>query len=102
MHVVSYRGYVLTSSPNAARARTARVGGSGAPGALSLARALSSRGGRVVRRTRIRSIAARGAEALLETLALHLLGAELLLGFRRVQLLRVLVPVDGARTRAGG
>ena len=26
MHVVSYRGYVLTSSPNAARARTARVG----------------------------------------------------------------------------
>lgn len=43
MHVVSYRGYVLTSSPNAARARTARVGGSGAPGALSLARALFSR-----------------------------------------------------------
>ena len=54
MHVVSYRGYVLTSSPNAARARTARVGGSGAPGALSLARArATSRGGRVVRRTRV-------------------------------------------------
>lgn len=49
-----------------------------------------------------RSIAARGAEALLETLALHLLGAELLLGLRGVEFLRVLVPVDGERTRAGG
>ena len=44
MHVVSYRGYVLTSSPNAARAREpARVRDRARRGRLSLARALFSR-----------------------------------------------------------